>query len=181
MTRYADRVIHVDPQPGDAGTLREAIDAPAKIVSSLQDLPGAMSDGVNVILFNGNFNHSTDVQGLLETIRPEVARAAGSSSRSTTCTSPGCTGSPIDSGSAQGPPISTFLTQSDLAQLARLSGFELVRLRPVAYLPWHFYGIGTLVNAIMPAVPGLRWLSFVAVAVLRPMAGSASGGRRSRW
>jgi glycosyltransferase involved in cell wall biosynthesis len=58
-------------------------------------------------------------------------------------------------------------------QLARLGGFELVRLRPVAYLPWHFLGVGSVLNAVLPAVPGLRWLSFVTVAVLRPAAGAA--------
>ncbi len=173
VTRYADRVIHVDPQPGDSGTLREAIDAPSKIVSSHQDLSGVMSDGVNVILFNGNFNHSTDVQGLLETIRPEVARGSRVVVALYNWYFAWLYRLADRFGIRQGPPISTFLTQSDLAQLARLSGFELVRLRPVAYLPWHFYGIGTLVNAIMPAVPGLRWLSFVAVAVLRPVSGSA--------
>jgi hypothetical protein len=35
--------------------------------------PAPCPDGFNVILFNGNFNHSTDVQGLLERVRPEVA------------------------------------------------------------------------------------------------------------
>ena len=46
---------------------------------------------------------------------------------------------------------------------------KLVRLRPVAYLPWHFFGLGSLLNVVMPAVPGLRWLSLVTVAVLRPV------------
>ena len=71
-------------------------------------------------------------------------------------------------GLRQGPPIITFITQGDLEQLARLAGFEVVRLRPVAYVPWHFFGLGSLLNVIMPAIPGLRWLSLVTVAVLRP-------------
>ena len=70
----------------------------------------------------------------------------------------------------QGPPLITFITRSDLRQLARLAGFEFVRLRPVVYLPWHFLGIGSLLNAVMPAVPGLRWLSLVSVAALRSVA-----------
>jgi glycosyltransferase involved in cell wall biosynthesis len=36
-------------------------------------------------------------------------------------------------------------------------------------VPWHFFGVGSLLNIIMPAVPVFRWLSFVAVAVLRPV------------
>ena len=30
ITRYADRVVHVDPLPGDTGMLLDAIDAPRK-------------------------------------------------------------------------------------------------------------------------------------------------------
>jgi glycosyltransferase involved in cell wall biosynthesis len=48
-----------------------------------------------------------------------------------------------------------------------------VRSRPVAYLPWHFFGLGSLVNVVMPAIPGVRWLSLVTVAVLRPAAAVA--------
>jgi glycosyltransferase involved in cell wall biosynthesis len=62
-----------------------------------------------------------------------------------------------------------------LLQLARLGGFELVRLRPVVYVPWHVFGLGSLVNAVLPAIPGVRWLSLVTVAVLRPL---ASAGER---
>jgi glycosyltransferase involved in cell wall biosynthesis len=40
----------------------------------------------------------------------------------------------------------------------------------VAYVPWHFFGLGSLVNVVMPAIPGVRWLSLVTVAVLRPVA-----------
>jgi len=53
-------------------------------------------------------------------------------------------------------------------------GSPALRLRSraataVVHIPWHFFGIGTLVNAVMPAIPGPRWLSLMAVAVLRPV------------
>jgi hypothetical protein len=169
ITRYADRVVHVDPLPGDAGLLLGAIDAPLKSVSASEQLANVSPDGcVAVILFNGNFNHSTDIQGLLETVRPHLAR-------------PGRVVVVLYNwyfawlfrladrlGLRQGPPFVTFITRQHLVQLARLGGFELVRLRPVVYLPWHFFGVGSLVNAVLPAVPGFRWLSFATVAVLRP-------------
>jgi hypothetical protein len=171
ITRYADSVIHVDPLRSDTGMLLAAIDAPSKRVAASTQLSDTRSDSdaVDIILFNGNFNHSTDIQGLLETVRPHIGRR----------------GRVIVAlynwyfawlfrladwvGLRQGPPIVTFITQGDLEQLARLAGFELVRLRPVAYLPWHFFGLGSLLNVVMPAVPGFRWLSLVTVAVLRPI------------
>jgi len=76
LTRYADRLVHVDPLPGDSGILRDAIDAPAKSVTASAEIAGAVSsDGVDIILFNGNFNHTTDIQGLLESIRPHLGRS----------------------------------------------------------------------------------------------------------
>ena len=171
ITRYADRLVHVDPLPSDTGILRDAIDAPIKQISasgSLSEIvPG--SDAVDVILFNGNFNHSTDIQGLLETVRPHLGRRGRVVVALYNWYFAWLFRIADRLGLRQGPPIITFLTQADLEQLARLAGFELVRLRPVAYVPWHFFGLGSVMNVVMPAVPGLRWLSLVTVAVLRPV------------
>ena len=172
ITRYADRLVHVDPLPSDAGMLLEAIDAPLKEIGALHDLaraaPGA--DAVDVILFNGNFNHSTDIQGLLEAVRPCLGRRGRVVVALYNWYFAWLFRLADRLGLRQGSPLITFITQADLEQLARLAGFELVRLRPVAYVPWHFFGLGSLLNVVMPAVPGLRWLSLVTVAVLRPIA-----------
>jgi hypothetical protein len=175
ITRYADRVVHVDPLPSDAGMLLEAIDAPVKQIAASANLVeiAPASDAVDVILFNGNFNHSTDIQGLLETVRPHIGRRGRVVVALYNWYFAWLFRLADRFGLRQGPPIITFVTQADLDQLARLAGFELVRLRPVAYVPWHFFGIGTLLNVVMPAVPGLRWLSLVTVAVLRPRIPSA--------
>jgi hypothetical protein len=171
ISRYADRVVHVDPLPSDTGMLLEAIDAPLKQTGASANLAGIASgsDTVDVILFNGNFNHSTDVQGLLETVRPHIGRRGRIVVALYNSYFAWLFRLADRFGLRQGPPIVTFITQADLHQLARLSGFEVVRLRPVAYLPWHFFGLGSLLNVVMPAVPGLRWLSLVTVAVLRPI------------
>ena len=151
--------------------LLEAIDAPAKQIRASTNLaaiaPGP--DAVDVILFNGNFNHSTDIQGLLETVRPHTRRRSRIVVALYNSYFAWLFRLADRFGLRQGPPIVTFITQADLDQLARLAGFEVVRLRPVAYLPWHFFGLGSLLNVVMPAVPGLRWLSLVTVAVLRPI------------
>jgi hypothetical protein len=154
--------------------LLEAIDAPLKVASgsaNLAEMPGE-PDAVDVLLFNGNFNHSTDIQGLLELVRPHLGRRGRVVVAIYNWYFAWLFRLADRLGLRQGPPIVTFITQADLEQLARLGGFELVRLRPVAYLPWHFFGLGSLFNAAMPAVPGLRWLSLVTVAVLRPITAS---------
>ena len=171
ITRYSDRVIHVDPLPSDTGMLLDAIDAPLKEVGASGNLPviAPGKDPVDVVLFNGNFNHSTDIQELLETVRPHVGRRGRVVVALYNSYLSWLFRLADRLGLRQGPPILTFITRPDLDQLARLAGFELVRLRPVAYAPWHFLGLGSLLNVVMPAVPGLRWLSLVTVAVLRPL------------
>ena len=148
------------------------IDAPLKEISTLQNLaeaaPGAAA--ADVILFNGNFNHSTDIQGLLEAVRPCLGRRGRVVVALYNWYFAWLFRLADRLGLRQGTPLITFITQADLEQLARLAGFELVRLRPVAYVPWHFFGLGSLLNVVMPAVPGLRWLALVTVAVLRPIA-----------
>jgi hypothetical protein len=169
ITRYADRVVHLDPLPSDTGMLLDAIDAPLKQTGASANFAGSGPDAVDVILFNGNFNHSTDIQGLLESVHPHLGRRGRTVVALYNSYFSWLFRLADRFGLRQGPPIITFITQADLHQLARLAGFEVVRLRPVAYVPWHFFGLGSLFNVMMPAVPGLRWLSLVTVAVLRPI------------
>ena len=172
MTRYADRVIQLDPLPGDTGVLRDGIVAPDKSAASsaeLDRLPAREPDDRAVFLFNGNFNASLDIQGLLQGGRPHMRRSDRVVVVLYNSYFAWLFRIADRLGLRNGPECTTFVTRTDLSQLAKLSGFEVVRLRPAVYLPWHFFGIGTVLNAVLPAIPGLRWLSLVAVAVLRPV------------
>jgi hypothetical protein len=172
LTRYADRVVQLDPSPGDAGILRDCIEAPEKGARSSGDVAGAplvSGSGCSVFLFNGNFNTSTDIQGLLQTTRGQMRRSDRVVAVLYNAYLAWLFRIADRMGWRDGPRCTTFITRTDLLQLARLSGFEVVRLRPVAYVPWHFFGLGILINALMPAVPGFRWLSLVGVAILRPI------------
>jgi len=172
ITRYSDRVVQLDPLPGDTGILRDRIQAPMTSVLGRGEFDALRSRDAGervVFLFNGNFNTSTDIQGLLEDSRTHMRRSDRVAVVLYNAYLAWLYRAADRLGLRDGPASTTFVTRTDLQQLARLSGFELVRLRPVVYLPWHFFGIGTMVNALMPAVPGLRWLSLTAVAVLRPV------------
>lgn len=173
ITRYADRVIQLDTLPGDTGLLLDHVKAPATGALRLGEVetigPRDAGDRA-VFLFNGNFNSSLDIQGLLERARTHMKRSDRVVVVLYNAYLAWLYRAADRLGLRDGPACTTFVTRTDLQQLARLSGFELVRLRPVVYLPWHFLGVGTLVNALMPAIPGLRWLSLTAVAVLRPVA-----------
>jgi hypothetical protein len=72
-------------------------------------------------------------------------------------------------GLRKGEEPSTFVTEMDLRNLARLSGFDLIALRPAVYCPWKLFDLGSLINRMMPAIPVARWLGLVTIAVLRPI------------
>lgn len=64
---------------------------------------------------------------------------------------------------------STFLTQIDLQNIVKVSGYEIVRQRLALYCPWSMLGIGTVINRVLPLVPLVRWLSLTSIVVLRPL------------
>jgi len=168
LTRYADRVVQLDPLPGDAGLLRECLDAPVKAVASVKDLvpeAGVMS----VFLFNGNFNATTDIQGLLESVRQVMGRSDRLVVVMYNSYFAWLFRLADRLGLRHGPESNTFVTRTGVRQLAKLSGFELVRLRTAGYTPWHFFGLAAIVEIVMPAIPGLRWLCLSGIATLRPV------------
>jgi hypothetical protein len=173
IARYAELVIQVDPVPGDRGYLAGSIRSTREVVRSdadgLKQIPELGRGATAILLFNGNFNHSTDIQGTLEAVRPILSRSSRVVAVVYNTYLSWLFRMADRLGLRDGPACVTFITRTDLHNLARLSGFELVRLRPVAHVPWHFFGAGTLLNMLLPAVPGLRWLSMVTVAVLRPL------------
>jgi hypothetical protein len=44
ITRYADRVVHVDPLPSDTGLLLDGLDAPAKYMGASEAAAGILRD-----------------------------------------------------------------------------------------------------------------------------------------
>ena len=64
----------------------------------------------------------------------------------------------------------TFVTREALAALAKLSGYEVVQVKPTGYSPFRLLGVGDLINWAMPMVPLMRWLGCAAIVILRPVA-----------
>ena len=171
LTRYYDRIIQYAPYRGDDGLLLDLIACRDKsAVSADEELPDmhAARDQRCAVFLNGNFNYSSDIQGLLATIRPRVSRRA----RVIAVTYNSYFGAiyrlASRLGLRAGEPPQTFVTYTDLENLARLAGFRVVRTRTVLYSPFRLLGLGALLNAVLPVIPGLRHLSFAAIVVLAP-------------
>ena len=50
-------------------------------------------------------------------------------------------------------PAETFITRTDLENLARVTGFEVVRLHLCGYVTWSLSGFGNILNRVLPALP----------------------------
>ena len=171
LTRYYDRLIEYGRQSHDDGLLFELIDCPEKTVlaAGAQPLCTGERDRRSALLLNGTLNHSDDIQKLFEHLRSGLSRT----SRLIVLVF-----NPYFAwlyrlanwlGIRGGTVPTTFVTFTDLNNLARLSGFRVVRTRSVVYSPLRLAGIGTLLNVVMPIVPLLRHLSLTTLVILAPL------------
>jgi hypothetical protein len=178
ITRYYDRVIQWLPRENDSLQLLDELDAKSKkTVSEGEDFP-RLADGDQRagILINGTFNHHFDVQGLLAELKPWLSRTSRIllilynpyfrwlyqlANRL---------------GIRKGEVPTTFLRRVDLENLARISGFEIVRQQPKIYCPFRLFGLGDVFNRVFGLIPILRWLSLVHVSVWRPITADRSPG-----
>ncbi len=179
LTRYYDQVIQWLPREDDRGLLLSLLDAPAKrrleMDEPFPDLT-AETEQRTAVLINGTLNHSLDIQAQLREIKARVSRT----SRVLVILY-----NPYLSwlyrlanllGLRRGELPGTFLTRVDLSNLARLSGFSVVRQRPCVYFPFRLFGLGNLINRILGLVPLVKWFSFAYVVVLRPNMPSRAAG-----
>ena len=172
FSRYYDALIQWRPRPEDSFTLFDSIACPSKRkVSERTEFPDLSSEKESrtLILLNGNFNFDTDIQQTLLEFKPRLSRT---SRIVVVAYNPYF--KPIYKlanrlGIRRGEEPKTFITRTDLQSIARLSGFELVRMLPVVYSPARFLGIGSLINKVLPSVPFFRWFCLAAVMVLRPV------------
>lgn len=179
LTRYYDRVIQWLPREDDTGQLLEAIDAPRReSVGREQPFPDLTGerDKRTAILINGTFNHNFDIQALLMELKAKLARTSRLvvvlynpylrwAYRITNRL-----------GIRKGELPGTFVTRVDLQNIAKVAGFEIVRLRLAVYCPWRMFGLGTAINRLMPLVPLARWLSLTSVVVMRPLVPASQQG-----
>lgn len=179
FTRYYDRVIQWLPRPEDSRVLFDALESKTKQILEEGDPFPCICDEHEertAVLLNGTLNHHFDVQGLLSELKENLARTSRLvlvlynpylrwlyrlANRL---------------GLRRGEVPSTFLRRVDLVNLAKLSGFEIVREQPKIYCPWRLLGIGDLVNRTFSLLPLIRWLGFVYVSVWRPLIPGDSAG-----
>ena len=124
------------------------------------------------ILINGNLNHDLDIEGTLTQLRSRLNRLSRVIVVMYNPYFRGVFSLATRLGFRTGPEPTTFVTRDALTALASLSGYEIVQLKPVGYVPWSLLGLGDVINRALPAIPLIRWLGAAAVVVLRPIEAS---------
>ena len=172
LTKYYERTIQWLPREDDTGMLLAMIDAPLKeSVGENEQFPDLSDENTTrtAVLVNGVFNHEFDIQRLLTQLRSKLS----------------CTSRVIAVlynpylrwlyklanrlGIRKGELPSTFLTRVDLQNIAKIAGYEIVRQRLALYCPWKFFGLGNVINRIMPLIPLARRFSLTSIVILRPL------------
>jgi hypothetical protein len=177
LTRYYDSLIQFDPLPGDDGSLLRYADCVAKgKATSVDEIPQQGNETAGrrtAVLLNGNLNYDLDIERTLTELKARLNRL---SRLVVVLYNPyfrGVFWLATKLGLRSGSLPTTFVERESLKALAALSGFEIVQIKPTGYVPFSAFGVGDLINRVMPAVPILRWLGAAAVVVLRPIAASA--------
>lgn len=187
LTRYSGRLFYVGATAADASSaaapgagaavtgddiLFGCLVGPRKTrLPSWRDYPGGadQADWPDTVVLDGTLNSSLDIQEILATLKPRLSRGDRLVA---------ILYNPYYAwlyrlldrlGLRHGPDATTFITRVDLAGLASISGFEVVRLRPAANVPLRLAGLGRVVNGLLAAIPGLRRLAPVDIATLRPL------------
>jgi Glycosyl transferase family 2 len=179
MTRYYDRVIQWLPREDDGGQLLETVEAPKKEVVKRDEAFPDLShehDKRTAILINGTFNHDFDIQALLMELKTKLART---SRLVVVLYNPYLRWAyrlANRLGIRKGDLPSTFVTRVDLQNIAKVAGFEIVRMRQAVYCPARLLGVGTAINRVLPLIPLVRWLNLASVVVMRPLVPASQQG-----
>ena len=179
LTRYCDRVIQWLPREDDPGLLLEKIEARCKEKVRAQDMFPSLADEEErrtAILINGTLNHHFDVQGVLSALQPNLSRTSRLILVHYNPYFRGLYHLANRLGIRKGELPTTFLRRIDLQNLAKLSGFEIVRQQPKIYFPWHLFGVGDAINRLLPLIPLVRWLSLAYLSIWRPIIATAPMG-----
>ena len=176
ITRYYDAVVQLKPLANDDGSVLRRTECATKVTAaSIGEIPEQLTDVAGMrtaVLLNGNLNHDLDIEATLTRLKGRLNRLSRVVVVLYNPYLRGVFWLATVLRLRSGPLPSIFLTRESLAALAALSGFQVLQVKPVGYIPFRLVGLGDLINRVMPAVPLLRRFGAAAVVVLRPVAES---------
>ncbi|MCB0328007.1 MAG: glycosyltransferase family 2 protein [Bdellovibrionales bacterium] len=172
VSRYMDVTVQWKRREEDTGALLAALDCEKKFETSQVEALEKMNEkeGLrSLVLLNANINHDYNIEDTLAGIRKGLNRHSRVGIVAYNPYFRFLYSLASKLGIRKGPEPDTFVTFVDLENIAKLAGYDLVRSRPAVYIPWKLFGIGDVINKIIPAIPLLNYLSLVTILFLRPV------------
>lgn len=166
VAKHFSNVIQWAPRPDDSGYLLSQVICPEK--ETQDKIAPQENHEKTLFLLNGNFNHHYDVQDLLLGLKKSLVR---SSRVMIVAYNPYLSWAYRLANRMhlrKGEIPTTFITRSDLSNLCKISGYEILSVRPAVFIPFRLMGIGTLFNWLAPLIPGLRHFGLINLIFLRP-------------
>ncbi len=170
VARYAREVCWVESMEHDDGTLEQQVVADGTSVEAggLQEFPG-QDPRPRVFVLNGSLNYSLDCEAILTRLSAETARR---DRVAIVMYNPYLR--PLYwlanlLGLRRGPYPTAFLSNADLSNIARITGFEVLKQKWIGFLPGHIWGLGTLINRVLAEIPIIRSMGLSSVVWLRPL------------
>jgi len=177
ISRYYDRLIQLLPLEHDDGNMCSAIQCDkietSKDIASMPDLSSEHKRR-SIVFLNGNFNYEFDIEKLLKSLSVKLSRTSRILVLAYNPYYRFIYKIATVLGLRKGEMPSTFLTMANLVNIFRLSGFELVRIRPACYFPAKLFGIGKIINGVLPSVPFFKWFAFASIITIRPLKPSSA-------
>jgi len=171
-SKYYDSLFQYQPRFHDEGILFERVECQnKKLLNADELLPdlNKKSQKRNVVLLNGNFNHSFDIEALLKDVYKSISR----NDRVVVVTYNPYLGWLFQLatwfGVRKGPVPSTFITVTDLMNLAGLSHFDVLKINPCGLFPFKLFGLGVKIEGLLKQIPLIRSLAICNILVLRPI------------
>ena len=172
ISKYFASVIQWQAQDFDNLDLLNSLDTPkTENLKEDKDLPGSVQENLtpNLYLLNANLNYSYDIEKLLTNLKQFLSK---DSRVAIVAYNPYLKWlysllNLLDLRSAPVP--TTFITKTDLNNLCKLSGYEIVRSRSVMFFPFKCLGIGNIINKLISIIPFINNLSLTYIAYLRPV------------
>ena len=172
VSRYFDQVIFWPRHATDTGELAYLVEAKEKReLLSEEELHSLRfySGSRTLFVLNGIFNFHLDIQKLLLETHPRLPRGGRLLVVAYNPYHRWAFALATALGLRKGELPATYLTRTDVRNLAALSGFELTRIRSTCHCPFWLLGLGPWLNRLAQAMPVLRWLGFSSVILLRPI------------
>ncbi len=171
-TRFCYECVQIEPKPYDTGLLFDAIECPKKYrLNSITKVDNHREDNKNyrTFIFNGNFNYMSDIQKNLQELYHRLSRR---SRLFLIAYNPFWSflfsiASWLKIRSAPTPNV--YPTEQTLRTISRLTGYQIVRIRPSVFIPFYIPFISNFVNKLLPIFPIIKRFSLIWVVVLRPV------------